>query len=122
MKLGDKIKMLLKEQNLTQNDLSNAVGKGEDGKFILPNPTLSDIINGRASEENIGVGKILGIAKALGVSVEYLFDREEPGLNTLSGDDREILKLWRNSTPSGREAVSNVLRCNQLPIKKESAI
>ena len=88
---------LLNERNMRPSQLAQIAG--------ISTSTVDDIVKGRANELNIGVGKMLSIAKALGVSVEYLYNRSE-----LSGiyqpakrDEARLLDYFRLLSKEGQE-------------------
>lgn len=88
---------------MSQTELSNSAGVGENGKPILPPATLSNIIDGTTNECNIGVGKILKIAEALGVSVEYLYGKTAPDLPAYPDDVKYIANIYENMNDDGRQ-------------------
>lgn len=40
----------------------------------------------------------------------------------LSAEEADLLECWRRSTQTGRDAAMMVLKCNEAPVKKESAM
>lgn len=58
-------------------------------KAGLSTSTVADILSGKVNELNIGVSKVVKIADALGVSVEFLYGMPEP--EQIRGDQEQLL-------------------------------
>ena len=82
MKIGEKIKELLEQSNITQRDLAATIGIDET--------TLSRIISG---EREAKADTISNIATALHVTTDYLLDIED---NSNFDAKKEIRLLARN--------------------------
>lgn len=114
--MRDMLLQLLNDQKLRPAQLAQAAG--------ISTSTVDDIVKGRANELNIGVDKMLRIANVLGVSVEYLYGRNEPPGSCqslspdLSSEERELLEDWRHATDAAKQSALMVLKANRRPVAK----
>lgn len=69
----------------------------------LGTSTVDDILKGKTNELNVGVDKMLKIAGVLGVSVESLYGRDEPGLQRPDPDEQQLLGHFRELNEEGKE-------------------
>lgn len=110
----------MQNQGLTTSEFARRCG--------LSNSTVDDILKGKSNEEKIGVSKVLAISEATGISVEELYGKRAPvpepipERKQLPPDEQELLDLWRRATHAGKESALMVLKCNESPVKKETAI
>lgn len=66
---------------------------------------INGIFNGEVKDvDAIGVGRMLAIAAALGVSVEWLYGKEEP---RCADDEVAVVSAMRHMNDEGRELVAN---------------
>lgn len=95
--MKDVLVQLLNERKMRPAQLAQAAG--------ISTSTVDDIVKGKANELNIGVDKMLRIAKVLGVSVEYLYGRSEPpGLyQPPDRDETRLLDYFRLLNAEGQE-------------------
>lgn len=81
---------------------------GVDAKWLsektgIPHTRINGLFNGEVhNEDRIGVGRILAIANALNVSVEWLYGKEEP---SVSIEEASIMSSLRHLNQEGREMV-----------------
>lgn len=97
--MKERLEQILKERNMRPSWLAKAAG--------LSTSTVDDILKGKTNELNIGVDKMLKIAKALGVSVEALYGRNEPenSYSLQNQTEQHLLDLFRMLNDDGKEKV-----------------
>ncbi len=95
--MKDVLVQLLNDRNMRPAQLAQAAG--------ISTSTVDDIVKGKANELNIGVDKMLRIANVLGVSVEYLYGRDEPQgfFQPPDRDEVRLLDLFRLLNAEGKE-------------------
>ena len=74
----------------------------------VSNSTVDDILKGKTNDENVGVDKVLRMAEALDVSVEYLYGRNERLAASnfqLTDTEKEIIAQYRKADEVGRAIV-----------------
>lgn len=74
----------------------------------VSNSTVDDILKGKTNDENVGVDKVLRMAEALDVSVEYLYGRNERLAASnfqLTDTEKEIIVQYRKADEVGRAIV-----------------
>lgn len=87
----------------------------------VSNSTVDDILKGKTNEERVGVDKVLRMAEALGVSVEYLYGKKEiaaSGGLQLSDLEKQIIIEYRKADEVGKAIV---LRSLGLEEKRDGA-
>lgn len=87
----------------------------------VSNSTVDDILKGKTNEERVGVDKVLRMAEALGVSVEYLYGKKEiaaSGGLQLSELEKQIIIEYRKADEVGKAIV---LRSLGLEEKRDGA-
>lgn len=102
--LGARVKQIRVNAGLTQTALSVRTG--------MTPPTISRIESGIMS---VAVSSLPLLANALGVPVHSLFEENDlPLINTdmLNEADRELISLFRKSTPSIQTVILQLLRAN----------
>lgn len=102
--MREKLERLLAIRNMKPASFARMIG--------VKTSTIDDIIKGKTNELNIGVDKVLRIAKGLGISVEELYD-EAP--TKVSAEEAHLIDLWRGATPDGKKASLSVLEVLQTP-------
>lgn len=107
------LKQYRERAGLTVVEVGSKIGKSDK--------TVSAWENGRGQPDAEMFLKLCDVYNVESVSVFFGQDRPRKG-ESLTDDEREILELWREATAAGRESAAMVLRCNKLPIKKESAM
>ena len=70
-------------------------------KAGLSTSTVADILSGKVNELNLGVSKVVKIADALGVSVEYLYGMPEPE-QIQNYNEQLLLSCFRDLNEIGR--------------------
>src|SRR4051794_10286382 len=96
MMFAEKVRNLLKERRLSQSDLAEALGTSQ--------PQVSRWLEGGTPPR---WDYLLKMARALGVSVDYLIDAEQdepPRPPELTDDERFVLQLYRDLRLSREEA------------------
>lgn len=74
----------------------------------VSNSTVDDILKGKTNDEKVGVDKVLRMAEALGVTVEYLYGRKEKVVGSnfqLSDIEKEIILQYRKTDEIGKAMV-----------------
>lgn len=102
--LGARVKQIRVQAGLTQTTLSMRTG--------MTPPTISRIESGIMS---VAVSSLPRLADALGVPVHALFEVNDlPAINAelLNEADREMISLFRKSTPSIQTVILQLLRAN----------
>ena len=114
MEFGEKLRLLRKQHNITQEQLAmilgverSSVGKYEGKSKVIP----SDDIKRR-------------IADYFGVSMDYLLDHhsenEASTIPTLSADEQRLLAAYRSADDRAREDALNTLLSHPRGTKKKS--
>lgn len=94
--MKERLEQLLAERGMRSAQLAAAAGLGTS--------TVDDILKGKTNEQNIGVSKMLRIADVLGVSVEWLYGRNDPGEDPpLLPAERQLLDIFRQLNEEGAE-------------------
>lgn len=99
--IGERIKELRKENNLTQKQLADAIGidRSSIGKYETGTPPSSDVL--------------LRIAEYFGVSVDYLYGRVTRNIEAENDDERELLVMFRKTnamTDSQRKEITDYIK------------
>ena len=108
--MKERLKQILEARNMRSAQLAQAAG--------LSTSTVDDIIKGKTNELNIGVDKMLKIANALGVSVESLYDRDDPNkkasphVQTLTEGETILIELFRQIPEDAQKMYLEVLRAS----------
>lgn len=103
--LGDKLKIVLREKNITQKELAKTLN-------IAPT-TLNGYISNKRQPDLETVRKI---AIYLGVTTDYLLDCQEGGIN-LSAKEMALIWQLRRMTPSQKDVVVELI--NLLTVKNK---
>ena len=93
--MRERLKQIMEERGIKSAQLASKAG--------LSTSTVADILSGKVNELNVGVSKIVKIADALGVSVEFLYDMPEPEqLRAETEQERELMRSFRALNSEGR--------------------
>lgn len=96
--MKEKLLQIMNERGIKSAQLAALTG--------LSTSTVADILSGKVNEMNIGVSKVVKIADALHVSVEYLYGVPEPGSSRAETDQElALLQLFRELDDASREKV-----------------
>lgn len=97
--MKEKLSQLLSSKGIRSSQLAQMTE--------LSTSTVDDILKGKVNELNIGIGKMLRIAAALNVSVEYLYDRDEPteSNHSLDADEISLIQNFEQLNDEGKEKV-----------------
>lgn len=79
--MRERLLQIMEERGIKSAQLAAKAG--------LSTSTVADILSGKVNELNIGVSKVVKIADALGVSVEFLYGMPEP--EQIRGDQEQLL-------------------------------
>lgn len=93
--MRERLLQIMEERGIKSAQLASMAG--------LSTSTVADLLNGKVNEMNVGVSKVVKIADALGISVEYLYDVPEPGVR--SEQERRLLDQFRVLNDVGRAKV-----------------
>lgn len=103
MSVGSQIKKARLSRNLTQKELADLVGV-----------TKNAITNYERDYSSPKESVLYLLIRALHVDANYLFidylDHLPPIPDPLTSDESELLDLYRNADPAGRELATDVLR------------
>lgn len=92
--MRERLAQILQERSMRPAQLAATTG--------LSTSTIDDIIKGNTNEDNIGVRKVLKIARTLGVTVEYLYYGDA---DYLDSTERSIVSVLQSMNDSGKEEV-----------------
>ena len=95
--LGDKLKIVLRENNITQKELAR--------KLNIAPTTLNGYISNKRQPDLETVKKI---SLCLGVTTDYLLDCQDGGIN-LSAKEMSLVWQLRRMTPSQRDVVVELI-------------
>jgi transcriptional regulator with XRE-family HTH domain len=95
-RVGEKIRGLRKERNLTQQELASRIGIQQ-----------SDLCRMETGEYRVSLDTLFHILHILGVGITEFFGEAEPGLEP---PEQELLALWRRLDGRAREEVLEFLR------------
>ena len=102
MYMRERLEQLLNHHNMKPAQLVQVTG--------LSSSTVYEIISGKTNELNIGVGKMLKIAQALNVSIEFLYGRDESESSKLLDDSEErLINEFRELNKEGQERILNYI-------------
>ena len=79
--MRERLLQIMEERGIKSAQLAAKAG--------LSTSTVADILSGKVNELNVGVSKVVKIADALGVSVEFLYGMPEP--EQIRGDQEQLL-------------------------------
>ena len=109
MSFAEKVKKLLKENDMTKADLAKGAG--------IPYTTLDSML--KRETDTARLESIFRIARALGTSVEALvFD--ESGEKSLSSEEERILRLYSLLDHRGKNTVLSLLEQEAVSLAGES--
>lgn len=91
--MKEKLLQIMNERGIKSAQLAGLAG--------LSTSTVADILSGKVNELNVGVSKIVKIADALGVSVEFLYGVPEPE-QAQNEQERQLLECFRDLNEIGR--------------------
>lgn len=105
--MANRIRELLDEQSYRPATFARKVG--------ISQSTLAEILNGKRDFNNVGVSKIIAMAKGFGVTVEYLSgepgapkypnDNDEEDQNSIekpTEEEETLLDIYRNLSENGK--------------------
>jgi len=97
--MKEKLNRLLKECNMKPAQLAQEANLGTS--------TVDDILKGKTNELNIGVDKMLRIAKVLNVTVEWLYSQNTSISvhNELEPREKQLFDIFRSLNDEGKEKV-----------------
>lgn len=90
----------------------------------VSNSTVDDILKGKTNDEKVGVDKVLRMAEALGVSVEYLYGRQEKVVGSniqLTDIEKEIITEYRKADEVGKAIVLRSLGIDEKKVNEKMA-
>lgn len=90
IKVGEIIKQLLKEHNMTQDDLAKSL--------MISKSAVSQNLNGKSTFD---IQNLINIAKIFNVSLDYLLDQT-------SNEDEDIISEYERLTKKGLEALKKI--------------
>lgn len=113
MKLGEKIRALRNEENLSQKELGKRIGVSEISVRCWENGTKNPSINALA-----------GLAELFNVSADYLLgifvdDDDKSAPLRLSNNEKRLISAYRTLDEYGREAVNTICLISKTRIEGE---
>lgn len=101
--MREKLLQIMDERGIKSAQLAAKAG--------LSTSTVADILSGKVNEQNVGVSKVVKIADALGVSVEFLYGMPEPeGVRIETDQELGLLILFRQLGEASRNKVMTYAR------------
>lgn len=95
--VGSKIRELRKSQRLTQSELATRIGVQQ-----------SDLCRMETGEYKVSLDTLFKILSVFQINIGEFFQEESP--TVLSGDEREVLTLYRQLSDSTRGEIREFLR------------
>lgn len=104
MDLADRLRQRRKFLKQTQTQLGEKAGMTQQ------------MIQQLETRKALTTGKMIALAGALGVRPEWLESGEEPMIDTMTPDERELLKDFRSLVPEKKPVARMVIRAMTSPI------
>ena len=95
--VGQRIRQLRKDRNLTQAELAARVGVQQ-----------SDLCRMESGEYKVSLETLFKILKIFGMNVGEFFHEPSPGL--VSGGETELLQAFRNLAPAAQDEVRHFIK------------
>ena len=93
-------------------DARNARGWSQEQLAAAIGTTQQTVQRWETGQTDPQVSKVAAISAALGVTMSYLLgvDSQTSAMQTLTEEEQQLVSLYRNSNPQGREAIMAVAR------------
>lgn len=99
---SERIKMRRKELGLNQDDLAQMIGKTQT--------QVSRYENGDYAPDG---DALIDLSRALGVSTDWLLGLDDREMEVLTGEEREVVTVFRSKEPKRRQAIVEIMRLAQ---------
>lgn len=112
--IAKQLKAFRKAAGISAKDAAEAIEKKENTVYAW-----------ESGQNQPDAETFLALCNLYHADISEFFGTEPTSYSTetqLSADEAELLELWRKATPVGRESALMVLKCNESPVKKESAM